>query len=55
VVCEMNDAFTYRVIGFDHIKKEYILEHIKTKRRKIITKEDYEYYAAEQKKHKKNS
>jgi hypothetical protein len=44
------DAFTYRVIGFDHIKKEYTLEHIKTGRIKIISREDYEYYVAEQEK-----
>jgi hypothetical protein len=43
------DAFTYRVISFDHIKKEYTLEHIKTGRIKIISRDDYEYYVAEQK------
>jgi hypothetical protein len=43
------EAFTYRVISFDHVKKEYTLEHIKTGRIKIISREDYEYYVAEQK------
>jgi hypothetical protein len=45
----MADAFTYRVIGYDHVKKEYTLEHIKTGRIKIISSDDYEYYVAEQK------
>jgi hypothetical protein len=43
------DAFTYKVIGYDHVKKEYTLEHIKTGRIKIISRDDYEYYIAEQK------
>jgi hypothetical protein len=43
------DAFTYRVINYDYIKKEYTLEHIKTGRIKIISRDDYEYYVSEQK------
>jgi hypothetical protein len=46
----MNEAFTYRVISFDHKKKEYTLENVKTREIKIIIKDDYEYYLSEGKK-----
>ena len=42
----MNDAFTYRVISFDHVKKEYTLKHVKTGEIKVITKDDYDYYVS---------
>jgi hypothetical protein len=41
------DAFSFQVISFDHIKKEYTLKNIKTGRVKIISKEDYDYYVSE--------
>ena len=46
----MNDAFTYRVISFDHVRKEYTLKHVKTGELKVIAKADYDYYVSEGKK-----
>jgi hypothetical protein len=49
-----DDAFIYRVISFDCVKKEYTLEHVRTGEIKVISKEDYEYYVSEGKKKRKN-
>jgi len=45
-------AFTYNVVGFDHVKKEYTLKHIKTGEIKVISKDDFDYHLkANKKKH----
>jgi hypothetical protein len=39
-----NEAFIFRVIDYDHKKKEYTLKNDKTGEVKTISKADYEFY-----------
>jgi len=49
----MADAFTYKAISYDQVKKEYTLQNVSNGRTKIVSKEDYDFYIAEAKKNKK--
>ena len=46
-------AFTYNVIDYNGLKKEYTLRHPKTGEIKIISKADFDYYAEEARKPKR--
>ena len=44
-----SDAFTYDVIEYNSLKKEYTLKHRKTGILKIISKLDFDYHSAKNK------
>lgn len=46
----MADGFTYKAINYDQVKKEYTLQNVSNGRIKIISKEDYDFYIAKEKK-----
>ena len=44
----LEKAFTYHVIDYDNLKREYVLQNLVTKEIKRIPKEDYEQMHKEQ-------
>ena len=51
----MCDAFTFKAISFDQVKKLYTLKNIKTGEIKVVSKEDYDYYLEEASKKKRKN
>jgi hypothetical protein len=47
------DAFTFKTVGYDYVKKEYTLQNIKTGELKIICKEDFYYYIEQNRKERR--
>ena len=48
----MADAFTYKAISYDQVKKEYTLQNVSNGRLKVVSKEDYDFYIEEASKQK---